>query len=259
MEYKNLLVVLQGSAAIITFNRPTVLNAMNTETVQELGAAMTALEQNPQVRVIILTGAGRAFIAGADISEISSKTPAQAREYSELGQRVMQLIQNLKQPVIAAVNGFALGGGTEVVLSCDICIASEQAKFGLPEATLGVIPGWGGTQRAARLIGTAKAKELIFTGEIIDARRAFEIGLISRVVPHEQLMAVVMGLAQKIGECGPLALAMAKKAINEGIEKNLIDACRLETEAFSSLFATKDQQEGMKAFLEKRKPKFTGT
>jgi enoyl-CoA hydratase len=211
------------------------------------------------VRVIILTGAGRAFIAGADISEISSKTPAQAREYSEMGQRVMQLIQNLKQPVIASVNGFALGGGTEVVLSCDIAIGSEQAKFGLPEATLGVIPGWGGTQRAARLIGTAKAKELIFTGEIIDARRALEIGLINRVVPHEQLMDVTMGLAQKIAEQGPLALAMAKKVINEGREKNLADACRLETEAFCSLFTTQDQKEGMKAFLEKRKPKFTGT
>ena len=259
MEYKNLLIGVQGSAAIITFNRPAVLNAMNTETVQELGAAMSELEQNPQVRVIILTGAGRAFIAGADISEISSKTPAQAREYSELGQRVMHLIQNLKQPVIAAVNGFALGGGTEVVLSCDISIASEQARFGLPEATLGVIPGWGGTQRAARLIGTAKAKELIFTGEIIDARRAFEIGLINRVVPHEQLMAVVMGLAQKIGECGPLALSVTKKVIAEGIEKSLAKACALETELFSSLFATKDQQEGMKAFLEKRKPQFTGT
>ena len=259
MEYKNLLISLQDSSAIITFNRPTVLNALNTETVQELGAAVTELEQNPQVRVIILTGAGRAFIAGADISEISSKTPAQAREYSEMGQRVMSRIQNLKQPVIAAVNGFALGGGTEVVLSCDISIASEQAKFGLPEATLGVIPGWGGTQRASRLIGTAKAKELIFTGEIIDARRALEIGLISRVVPHEQLMTVVMGIAQKIGECGPLALSMTKKVIAEGIEKSLDTACALETELFSSLFATQDQQEGMKAFLEKRKPKFTGT
>jgi enoyl-CoA hydratase len=227
MEYKNLLIVQQGSAAIITFNRSAVLNAMNTETVQELGTAVTELGQNPQVRVIILTGAGRAFIAGADISEISRMTPAQAREYSELGQRVMQLIQNLKQPVIAAVNGFALGGGTEVVLSCDISIASEQAKFGLPEATLGVIPGWGGTQRAARRIGTAKAKELIFTGEIIDARRALEIGLISRVVPHEQLMTVVMGLAQKIGECGPLALSVTKKVIAEGIEKSLDTACAL--------------------------------
>jgi enoyl-CoA hydratase len=259
MKYKNLLIEISGATAVVTFNRPAVLNAMNTETVQELGAAVTVLEQNPQVRVIILTGAGRAFIAGADISEINSKTPSQAREYSELGHRVMQQMQSLKKPFIASVNGFALGGGTEVVLSCDITIASEQAKFGLPETVLGVIPGWGGTQRAARLIGTAKTKELIFTGEIIDARRALEIGLINRIVPHEQLIDVTMGLAQKIAEQGPLALAMAKKVINEGIEKNLNDACRLETEAFSSLFSTQDQQEGMKAFLEKRKPIFTGT
>ena len=259
MKYKNLLIEISGATAVVTFNRPAVLNAMNTETVTELGVAITELEQDQTVRAVVLTGVGRSFIAGADISELSSKTPAQAREYSELGHRVMQQIQSLQKPVIASVNGFALGGGTEVVLSCDFSIASEQAKFGLPETVLGVIPGWGATQRAARLIGTAKTKELIFTGEIIDARRAFEIGLINRVVPQEQLMAVTMGLAQKIAEQGPLALAMAKKVINEGIEKNLADACRLETEAFCSLFTTQDQKEGMKAFLEKRKPKFTGT
>jgi enoyl-CoA hydratase len=259
MKYKNLLVEISGATAVVTFNRPAVLNAMNTETVTELGGAITELEQDQTVRAVVLTGAGRAFIAGADISELSSKTPAQAREYSALGHRVMQQIQSLQKPVIASVNGFALGGGTEVVLSCDFSIASEQAKFGLPETVLGVIPGWGATQRAARLIGTAKTKELIFTGEIIDARRALEIGLINRIVPHEQLIDVTMGLAQKIAEQGPLALAMAKKVINEGIEKNLADACRLETEEFCSLFTTQDQKEGMKAFLEKRKPKFTGT
>lgn len=259
MDYRNLLIELRGTTALVTFNRPEVLNAMNTETVQELGSAVTALERNQAVRTIVLTGAGRAFIAGADISEMSTKTPAQARDYSALGHRVMRLIQCLNKPVIAAVNGFALGGGTEVVLSCDIAIASEQAKFGLPEAILGIIPGWGATQRAARLIGTARTKELIFTGEIIDARKAFEIGLINRVVPHEQLMDATFALAQKIAEQGPLALAMAKRAINEGVDKNLADACDLETELFSSLFTTTDQKEGMKAFLEKRKPQFTGT
>jgi enoyl-CoA hydratase len=259
MKYKNLLIEISGATAVVTFNRPAVLNAMNTETVTELGGAITEIEQDQTVRAAVLTGAGRSFIAGADISEMSSKTPAQAREYSELGHRVMQQIQSLKKPVIASVNGFALGGGTEVVLSCDFSIASKQAKFGLPETVLGVIPGWGATQRAARLMGTAKSKELIFTGEIIDARRALEIGLINRIVPHEQLMDVTMGLAQKIAEQGPLALAMAKKIINEGVEKNLVDACRLETEAFCSLFISKDQKEGMKAFLEKRKPQFSGT
>ena len=259
MAYKNILVDIHGATALVTFNRPAVLNAMNTETVQELGSAITELEQNQVVRVIMVTGAGRSFIAGADILEMSSKTPDLAREYSELGHRVMQQMQSLKKPVIAAINGFALGGGTEVVLSCDFSIASDQAKFGLPETILGVIPGWGATQRAARLIGIARTKELIFTGEIIDARRALEIGLINRVVPHEQLMDTALGLAQKIAEQGPLALAMAKKIINEGVEKNLMDACRLETDAFCSLFISKDQKEGMKAFLEKRKPQFSGT
>ncbi len=259
MAYRNLLLAVQDKIALVTFNRPEVLNAMNTETVQELGSVMAELERNQTVRTIVLTGAGRAFIAGADISEMSTKTPAQAREYSALGHQVMRRIQYLNKPVIAAVNGFALGGGTEVVLSCDIALASEQAKFGLPEAILGVIPGWGATQRAARLIGTARTKELILTGEIIDARRAFEIGLINRVVPHEQLMEVTLGIAKKIAEQSPLALAMAKKVINEGVEKNLADACNLETEIFSSLFTTNDQKEGMKAFLEKRKPQFTGT
>ncbi|MCX5902987.1 MAG: enoyl-CoA hydratase-related protein [Proteobacteria bacterium] len=258
MQYRNLLVEIKDTTAIVTFNRPAVLNAMNTETVTELGEAIAALGENSQVRVIILTGTGKAFIAGADIAEMSIKTPAQARAYSELGHRVMNTIQNLKKPVIAAVNGYALGGGIEVALSCDICIASELAKFGLPETILGVIPGWGATQRAARLIGTAQTKELVFTGELIDARKACEIGLINRVVPHEQLMDAVMMLAQKIGEQSPLALSMAKKIIHEGLDKSLLEGCRMETEVFSSLFDSQDQKEGMKAFLEKRKPQFSG-
>jgi enoyl-CoA hydratase len=258
MQYRNLLVEIKDTTAIVTFNRPAVLNAMNTETVTELGEAIAALGENSRVRVIILTGAGKAFIAGADIAEMSTKTPAQARAYSELGHRVMNTIQTLKKPVIAAVNGYALGGGTEVVLSCDICIASEHAKFGLPETILGVIPGWGATQRAARLIGTAQTKELVFTGGLIDARKACEIGLINRVVTHEQLMDAVMLLAQKIGEQSPLTLSMAKKIINEGLDKSLLEGCRMETDAFSSLFDSQDQKEGMKAFLEKRKPQFSG-
>jgi enoyl-CoA hydratase len=258
MQYHNLLVEIKDTIAIVTFNRPAVLNAMNTETVTELGDAVTALEGNAQVRVIILTGTGKAFVAGADIAEMSTKTPAQARAYSELGHRVMNTIQTLKKPVIAAVNGYALGGGTEVVLSCDICIASELAKFGLPETILGIIPGWGATQRAARLIGAAHTKELIFTGGLIDANKAGEIGLINRVVPHEQLMDAVMQLAQKISEQSPLALSMAKKIIHEGLDQSLAGGCRQETEVFCSLFGTDDQQEGMRAFLEKRKPQFSG-
>jgi enoyl-CoA hydratase len=258
MQYRNLLVEIRDTTAIVTFNRPEVLNAMNTETVTELGAAIAALAENDRVRVIILTGSGRAFVAGADIAEMSTKTPAQARAYSELGHRVMASIQNLKKPVIAAVNGYALGGGTEVVLSCDFSIASEQARFGLPETILGIIPGWGATQRAARLIGPAQTKELIFTGALIDARTACEIGLINRVIAHEQLMDTVMMLAQKIGEQSPLALSMAKKLINDGLDKSLGEGCSLETEVFSGLFDSQDQREGMSAFLEKRKPQFSG-
>ena len=258
MQYRNLLVEIRDTTAIVTFNRPAVLNAMNTETVTELGAAAAALAADARVRAIILTGSGKSFIAGADIAEMSAKTPAQARAYSELGHRVMHSIQNLTKPVIAAVNGYALGGGTEVVLSCDFAVASDQARFGLPETILGIIPGWGATQRAARLIGPARTKELIFTGAMIDARTACEFGLINRVIPHEQLMDSVLLLAQKIGEQSPLALAMAKKIINEGLDKTLLEGCRLETDVFSSLFDTPEQKEGMKAFLEKRKPQFSG-
>ncbi len=258
MEYKNILIDIKDTIAVLTFNRPEVLNAMNTETVKELGEAVTELEQNPAVNVIILTGAGRAFIAGADIAELSTKSPEQARSYSELGHRVMHTIQNLKKPVIAAVNGYALGGGTEIVLCCDICIASDQARFGLPETLLGVIPGWGATQRAPRRMGTAVTKELIFTGEIIDAHKACAIGLINRVVPHDDFMDAVFEMAKKIAEQGPLALSLAKKVINAGMEKSLQEGCRLEIEAFCRLFTTDDQKEGMKAFLDKRKPLFTG-
>ncbi len=258
MNFKNIIVDSKNNTAVITFNRPQVLNAMNTETVTELGTAITEIEKDATIKVMVMTGAGRAFIAGADIAEMSSKTPEQARIYSELGHMVMHAIQNTRRPTIAAVNGYALGGGVEVMLSCDICIASDQARFGLPEAMLGVIPGWGATQRAARLIGIAQAKQLIFAGEIIDARTAYEIGLINRIVPHDQLMQAVMDLAQKIGEQSPLALAQAKKVIHEGIDKSLEDGCKLEIEAFCSLFATEDQKEGMRAFLEKRKPRFAG-
>ena len=210
------------------------------------------------MRAIILTGTGKAFIAGADIPEMATRHRYRRVPIPGWDTGSWITIQTLKKPVIAAVNGYALGGGTEVALSCDICIASEQARFGLPETILGILPGWGATQRAARLIGTARTKELIFTGELIDARKACEIGLINRVVPHEQLMDAVMLLAQKISEQSPLALSAAKKIIHEGLDKNLSEGCRLETKVFSSLFGAADQKEGMKAFLEKRKPRFSG-
>jgi enoyl-CoA hydratase len=258
MIYQNILVACEQEVAVLTFNRPQVLNALNTATVTEALAAMQSLEQDPAVRVIILTGAGRAFVAGADIAEMSSKTPEQARAYSELGHSLMGRIQDMDKPVIAAVNGYALGGGSEVALCCDIRIASEKAQFGLPETILGIIPGWGATQRAARLIGPALTKELIFTGQPIDARRALDIGLVNRVVPPETLMPAAMDMAHTIARQGQLALAQAKRVINHGLDRPLPEACRMETDAFVSLFTTQDQKEGMQAFVAKRRPNFKG-
>jgi enoyl-CoA hydratase len=257
-EYKNIRLKYEENIATLTFNRPDVLNALNTETLTETLDALQELGKNHEVRILILTGAGKAFVAGADISEISSKTPEDARRYSELGHTLVNTIQHMDKPVIAAINGYALGGGTEIALGCDIRLASENARFGLPETTVGVIPGWGGTQRAARLIGTALAKELIFTGEIISAQHALKIGLINRVVPHESLMDVTMDMARKISQQGQIALSHAKRVINEGVDKPFQEGCRMEIDAFVSCFRTEDQKEGMKAFIEKRKPNFKG-
>jgi len=257
-EYKNIKVEHKGNIAILKFNRPDVLNALNTETLIETLDAVKELEKNPEAWILILTGAGRAFVAGADISELGSKTPEDARRYSELGHTFLNTIQHMDKPVIAAVNGYALGGGTEIALGCDIRIASENARFGLPETTVGVIPGWGGTQRAARLIGTAIAKELIFTGEVISARRALEIGLVNRIVPHETVMDVTLDMARKISLQGRIALSHAKRVINEGVDKPFQEGCKMEMDAFVSCFQTEDQKEGMKAFVEKRKPEFKG-
>lgn len=257
-DYKTIKVELKENIALLTFNRPDVLNALNTETVTEALEAVRDIEKNADIRVLLVTGAGRAFVAGADIQEMYDKTPETARIYSELGHTLMRTIQDMEKPVIAAVNGFCLGGGAEVALSCDIRIASEKAVFGLPETVLGIIPGWGATQRAARLVGTALAKELVFTGAHISAQRALEIGLVNRVVPHEALMVVTMEMARTICKQGSIAVAHAKRVINEGVEKSLADGCALEINTFVSLFSTEDRKEGMKAFIEKRPPKFKG-
>ena len=197
-EFNNILVNIENNIAILSFNRPDVLNALNTETVKELIEAFKAFEKDKEVRTISVTGSGKSFVAGADISEMEGKSPEDARQYSELGHTLMDMIQDINKPVIAAINGYALGGGTEVALSCDIRFASDKAQFGLPETILGIIPGWGATQRAARLIGPALTKELIFTGEIITAQRAQEMGLVNRIIPHENLMDETLKLAQKI-------------------------------------------------------------
>jgi len=257
-QYTTLQVAVDSHIATLTFNRPEVLNALNTLVVGEALEAVQELGRDPDTWVLVLTGAGRAFVAGADIAEMCDKTPEQARTYSELGHSLMNAIQFMDKPVIAAVNGFALGGGVEVALSCDIRIASDQARFGLPETILGIIPGWGATQRAARLIGTAATKELIFTGDHISAQRALEIGLINRMVPHDELMDTVTDMARRISRQGRTALARAKQVINQGVERPLREGCAMEIDAFVSCFGTEDRREGMQAFLEKRKPSFTG-
>jgi enoyl-CoA hydratase len=250
--------VLDGMIGRITFSRPQVLNALNTATISETLDAVRDMQNNPAVRVLVFTGEGRSFVAGADIQEMLGKTADEARTYAEFGQGLFNAIQDMDRPVIAAVNGFALGGGLEVALSCDIRIASDRATFGLPEITLGVIPGWGGMQRASRLIGPALAKELIFTGEHINAERALAIGLVNRVVPHETLQAEAIAMAQKISRQGPLAVMQAKRVISSGFEMPLREALKIDIETFSDLFNTEDQKEGMQAFVQKRPPQFKG-
>jgi len=257
-QFKNLQVDVREQIAVLTFNRPDVLNALNTEVVTEAREAVGELSSMDDVRVLVITGSGRAFVAGADIAEMRDKTPDQARSYSQLGHSLMQSIQDMEKPVIAAVNGYCLGGGAEVALACDIRLASEKARFGLPETILGIIPGWGATQRAARLMGPALAKELIFTGEHISAQRALEIGLVNRVVPHDRLMDTTMEMARTIKKQGQIALSYAKKVINQGIEKSLKEGCEMEIDTFVSCFHTDDCKEGMEAFLEKRQPQFKG-
>ncbi|MBN2108982.1 MAG: enoyl-CoA hydratase/isomerase family protein [Deltaproteobacteria bacterium] len=241
---------------LITFNRPEVLNALNTATIAETLDAVREMHGDPAVRVVVFTGEGRAFAAGADIQEMLGKTPDAARRYSELGHGLFTAIQDMDKPAIAAINGFALGGGLEAALSCDIRIASDKAVFGLPETMLGVIPGWGATQRTARLVGPAVAKELIFTGEHINAERALAIGLVNRVVPHETLMAVTLDMAGTISRRGRLAITQAKRVISRGCEMPLREALKLEIDTFADLFATEDQKEGMLAFVQKRAPAF---
>ena len=250
--------IVEDGIGLITFNRPQVLNALNTATVTETLAAVQVMQSSPDVRVLVFTGEGRSFVAGADIQEMVGKTPETARIYSELGHRLFTTIQDMDIPAIAAVNGFALGGGVEVALSCDIRIASENAIFGLPETVLGIIPGWGATQRTSRLVGPAITKELIFTGEHIDAQRALAIGLVNRVVPPESLMQVTFDMARKISHQGRLAIMQAKRLISRGFEMPLREALKLEIDTFSDLFATEDQKEGMNAFIEKRAPAFKG-
>jgi enoyl-CoA hydratase len=253
MDNKNLLVTTEDNIACIKFNRPNVLNALNTDTVLELERTLDELEKMTQIRVIILTGEGKAFVAGADIAEMSKYSSMQARVFAQNGHRVLSKLEDIDKPVIAAINGFALGGGCEIALACDIRILSENAKIGQPEVNLGIIPGFGGTQRLARLCGAGIAKELIYTGDMIDAQEALRIGLANKVVPPDKLMGSAKEMAKKIMNKGPIAIRMTKAVINRGLDSNLETAKELEIETFALCFSTNEPKDGMIAFLEKRK------
>ena len=247
-----------GMVAVIRINRPEAMNALNSKVLSDLARAVMEVEEDDEIRAVIVTGEGTAFVAGADIREMLTKTPLEARKFTQLGQSVFKRIENLSKPVIAAVNGFALGGGAELALACDFIIASTKAKFGLPEVGLGIHPGFGGTQRLPRTIGKAKAKELIYTGKIIDAAEAERIGLVNRVVGHTELFSEAKKVAKIIAAKGPIAVALAKSTINKGFETDLNTALAYETESVSLTFSTEDKNEGMSAFVEKRKPEFKG-
>ncbi|MFA4915165.1 MAG: enoyl-CoA hydratase-related protein [Syntrophales bacterium] len=259
MEYKNILFAVEEGVATITFNRPKALNAMNSETIAELFNAVTQCKNEEQIKVLILTGSGeKAFVAGADVSEMQNMKPYQALSFMETGQETLRLLETIPKPSIAAVNGFALGGGTEIALACDMRFASEKAVFGQPEILLGLIPGWGGTQRLPRIIGMGRAKELIMGGEQINAQRAYEIGLANRVYPADQLLMETKKFAMKLAGQPGFAIKMAKHSINFGYDLAIDNATRIEAECCAQCFSTDDQKEGMKAFLEKSKTTFKG-
>lgn len=252
MEFKNLAVVNEGNVAIVTINRPKAMNALNSETLKELDVAFDELSVDDNVLCVILTGEGRAFVAGADISEMKSLNTMEGRKFSILGNKVFRKIESMEKPVIAAVNGFALGGGCEIAMSCDMRIASTKAKFGQPEVGLGIIPGFGGTQRLARHVGLGMAKQLIFTAGIIKADEALRIGLVNKVVEPEVLMEEAKGLANTIAAQAPIAVKLAKVSLSKGMQCDIDSAIAYESEVFGECFATEDQTEGMSAFLEKR-------
>lgn len=259
MEYKNILVSFEGEIGILTINRPKALNALNRETLQEIQMALNEAKEHPELKVLIVTGAGeKAFVAGADILEMKEMNSIEALNFSRAGHHTLKMLQDFHGPVIAAVNGFALGGGTEIALACDFIYASENARFGLPEVTLGIFPGFGGTQRLPRLIGKAKAKELIYTGKMISAQEALEMGIVNRVVPQATLMDETKKVALQIAANGAVGVRLAKMVIDSGFNMDLTEACNLEAYAFGIGFASEDQKEGMRAFVEKRKPVFKG-
>jgi len=260
MEYNNIVVQVKEGIAKITFNRPEVLNALNSDLLKEFSHALDEITADEDVRGLILTGAGeKSFIAGADIREFPTFNALKAKSFSEMGHSLMNKLQELPIPVIAAVNGFALGGGCEIAMACDFIYASENAMFGLPEITLGIIPGFGGTQRLSRLIGMSMAKEMIFTGKMISADVAKGIGMVNKVCPLEKLMDEVITTTKTIASKGKVSVRAAKQAINNGVNIDLSTGCRIEIDAFALCFTSLDAKEGALAFLEKRKADFKGS
>jgi enoyl-CoA hydratase len=259
MAYENLLLEKEGALAILYVNRPKALNALNKDTLLEMKDAITSIKNDPEVDVLIVTGAGdKSFVAGADIAFMQSLTAVEAREFGALGQEVFRMIEAMEKPSIAAVNGFALGGGCELAMCCDFRIASSKAKFGQPEVGLGITPGFGGTQRLPRLVGSGMARQMLYTADVIDASEALRIGLVNNVVAPEELMDVVKGIAGRIISKGKLAVRFSKVAANEGLQTDIDRAMTIEADLFGLCFSTEDQKEGMGAFIEKRSPKFTG-
>ncbi len=256
MEFKNVLLEKEGNIAIVTINRPKALNALNSETLVDLNSVVDILEGDDSIYAVIITGAGeKAFVAGADITEMKDLSVMEARRFSNLGNKVFRRLETLEKPVIAAVGGFALGGGCELSLACDIRIASEKAKFGQPEVGLGITPGFGGTQRLARVVGLGKAKELIYTGNVIKVEEAYRIGLVNKIVAPEELLNEAKAMAEAIAKNAPIAVKLSKAGINRGMQMDIDTALSFEAEIFGECFSSEDQKEGMTAFVEKRAEK----
>ena len=259
MKFKSLIFNEEAGVGIITINRPQQLNALNLEVFSELNKVIKHIDEDKNIKVAIITGSGdKAFAAGSDVKEMKDMSSLEIREHGFLAGKAINRIENSDKPVIAAVNGFALGGGCELSMACDLRIASDQAKFGQPEINLGVIPGSGGTQRLPRLIGICRAKELLFTGKMIDADEACRIGLVNKVVPHKDLMEETLKIARKIAKKSPIALKMVKTSVNKGMHMGLPTALDFEIELFSLCFSTEDRKEGFEAFIEKRQANFKG-
>lgn len=256
--YQTLSLDKREGIAYLCITREEALNALNMETLKELNQAFTQVAEDPEVKVVLLTGEGKAFVAGADIASMSSMTPAQGRELAREGHKLMNFIERLEKPVIALVNGFALGGGCELAMACDLRIASVRAKFGQPEVNLGITPGFGGTIRLPKLVGRAKAKHMIMTGKIISAEEAYAIGLCDELIEAEELLARGEELAKEIMKKAPMAVAIAKTLINNAFDLDTEAGSKMEIEGFTSSFGTEDKQEGMEAFLNKRNPIFKG-